>query len=135
MAPYNGLVTAGVNLYLITRGDALAALALAPGYHIARLWRSVCTKLKHSQSTAADTGGCSPNINLGSTPVPAHAVSLRKLVEVSTQPLPFPQRIVPPQRIASQERVDFRSPIQHILNVCARSEERRVGKECRSRWS
>jgi hypothetical protein len=32
MAPYNGLVTAGVNLYLVTRGDPLAALALAPGY-------------------------------------------------------------------------------------------------------
>src|ERR1051326_3191560 len=120
MAPYNGLVTAGVNLYLVTRGDRSLRSHLPLAIQIARLWRSVCTRLKRSQSTAADTGGCSPNINFGSSPVPAHAVSLRKLVEVSTQPLPFPQRIVPPQRIASQERVDFRSPIQHILNVCAR---------------
>jgi len=26
--------------YFVTRGDALASLALAPGYHIPRLWRS-----------------------------------------------------------------------------------------------
>jgi hypothetical protein len=30
-------------LLLVTRGDALASLALAPGYHIPRLWRLVST--------------------------------------------------------------------------------------------
>ena len=31
--------------------------------------------------------------------------------------------------------IDHDIPIIVVLNMCLRSEERRVGKECRSRWS
>src|SRR5437016_14477595 len=46
------------------------------------------------------------------------------------------QRLGPQQRALVEERRDVR-PVRAalVLGVVARSEERRVGKECRSRWS
>ena len=32
-------------------------------------------------------------------------------------------------------QIDFQEPNQNLFLVTGRSEERRVGKECRSRWS
>ena len=39
------------------------------------------------------------------------------------------------ERAVGHEVIDTLNPAQQIIKILLRSEERRVGKECRSRWS
>ena len=49
--------------------------------------------------------------------------------------LNFKQNLTQPEQFAAQETVSLIGPRGEIEAVAERSEERRVGKECRSRWS
>src|SRR2546430_15763899 len=55
----------------------------------------------------------------------ARALELLGLME----PLKYAEQLV------GVARIEARAVVFHIIHVLIRSEERRVGKECRSRWS
>src|ERR1044071_7500818 len=55
----------------------------------------------------------------------------RAYVSLSTEPWHGTRRLLPPPATEEPDRID----VVHLHTIADRSEERRVGKECRSRWS
>src|SRR2546429_10029990 len=57
------------------------------------------------------------------------------VLEGGLEPLPPAPHLAPPHHGSYQHPEEKPSNVRHHGNTPGRSEERRVGKECRSRWS
>ena len=57
--------------------------------------------------------------------------ALRLMVELANRP----NDLIPLKDISDKQRISLKYLEQIVTPLAKRSEERRVGKECRSRWS